>query len=173
MLFYIITDRTPTNTLNADCTFYNAHCALHKYMRKRSNVVLYGEVHGVDHSAVHRNVLINVVKMNSILFQIFWEEKWALLVCQILLDPFVLRCAVVIFRQDGLAREGECVFCPCGYQSRRWRFGFGTRGVGRGSEWRGEGGEVKVLLGKWGWGHEDDGGGAMRMDNRMFQNDTL
>ena len=137
------------------CTFYNAHCALHKYMRKRSNVVLYGEVHGVDHSAVHRNVLINVVKMNSILFQIFWEEKWALLVCQILLDPFVLRCAVVIFRQDGLAREGECVFCPCGYQSRRWRFGFGTRGVGRGSEWRGEGGEVKVLLGKWGWGHED------------------
>lgn len=71
MLFHIITDRTPTNTLNADCTFYNAHCALHKYMRKRSNVVLYGEVHGVDHSAVHRNVLINVVKMNSILFQIF------------------------------------------------------------------------------------------------------
>ena len=68
---HIITDRTPTNTLNADCTFYNAHCALHKYMRKRSNVVLYGEVHGVDHSAVHRNVLINVVKMNSILFQIF------------------------------------------------------------------------------------------------------
>ena len=65
--FYIITDRTPTNTLNADCTFYNAHCALHKYMRKRSNVVLYGEVHG----AVHRNVLINVVKMKSILFQIF------------------------------------------------------------------------------------------------------
>ena len=141
--------------LIVQCTFYNAHCALHKYMRKRSNVVLYGEVHGVDHSAVHRNVLINVVKMNSILFQIFWEEKWALLVCQILLDPFVLRCAVVIFRQDGLAREGECVFCPCGYQSRRWRFGFGTRGVGRGSEWRGEGGEVKVLLGKWGWGHED------------------
>ena len=33
MLFYIITDRTPTNTLNADCTFCNAHCALHKYMR--------------------------------------------------------------------------------------------------------------------------------------------
>ena len=64
---HIITDRTPTNTLNADCTFYNAHCALHKYMRKRSNVVLYGEVHCV----VHRNVLINVVKMNSILFQIF------------------------------------------------------------------------------------------------------
>ena len=64
---HIITDRTPTNTLNAGCTFYNAHCALHKYMRKRSNVVLYGEVHG----AVHRNVLINVVKMNSILFQIF------------------------------------------------------------------------------------------------------
>jgi hypothetical protein len=45
--------------------------------------------------------------------------------------------------------------------------------VGRGSEWRGEGGEVKVLLGKWGWGHEDDGGEAMRMDNRVFQNDTL
>ena len=67
MLFHIITDRTPTDTLNADCTFYNAHCALHMYMRKRSNVVLYGEVHG----AVHRNVLINVVKMNSILFQIF------------------------------------------------------------------------------------------------------
>ena len=29
----IITDRTPTNILNVDCTFYNAHCALHKYMR--------------------------------------------------------------------------------------------------------------------------------------------
>ena len=165
MLFHIITDRSPTDSLNADCTFYNAHCALHKYMRKRSNVVLYGEVHGVDHSAVHRNVLINVVKMNSILFQIFWEEKWALLLCQILLDPFVLRCAVVIFRQDGLAREGECVFCPCGYQSRRWRLVLG----------QGEWGEVvneeeKVEKWKCYWGN---GGGAMRMDNRMFQNDTL
>ena len=31
-------------------------------------------------------------------------------------DPFVLRCAVVIFREDGLALEGGCVFCPRGHK---------------------------------------------------------
>ena len=29
-----------------------------------------------------------------------------------MIDPIVLRCAVVIFREDGLAREGRCVCCP-------------------------------------------------------------
>ena len=33
-------------------------------------------------------------------------------ICHILIDPFVLRCAVIIFREDGLAREGGCIFCP-------------------------------------------------------------
>ena len=40
-----------------------------------------------------------------------------LMICHILIDPFVLPCAAVIFREDCIAQEGGCLFCPRG-QSR-------------------------------------------------------
>ena len=40
-----------------------------------------------------------------------------LMICHILIDPFVLPCAAVIFREDCFAQEGGCLFCPRG-QSR-------------------------------------------------------
>ena len=39
-----------------------------------------------------------------------------LMICHILIHPFVLPCAAVIFRGDCFAWEGGCIFCPRRHQ---------------------------------------------------------